>query len=297
MEDSYTSEHKYNFSVNVDDENSPWTKIVKLVGGSKTVLDFGCATGYLSEVLSNHGCRVIGVDSDEEAIAKAAKFCEQTIKMDIDELNLEEFLGDRKVDAAIFGDVLEHLKNPKRVLQITREFLAEDGFVIASVPNIAHGSIRLQLLAGNFDYTETGLLDSSHLRFFTKNSLIRLFEESGYIVVSVEHVIKPIEHKDFIGLPSGIVEPLLSLMQQDSSVNVFQYVIKARPTEEKGSLLAKDELLLDQRIRFEERILNLEKQIKEKEQVIKELEQFSEKVKKTPSYWIYRIFIKPFFKR
>jgi len=227
MEAKDMPKYRYDSYIDLDEENSPWTKMVELMGEKKRVIDFGCATGYLAEALRGCGCNVIGIDNDEEALAKAARFCEQIIKADIDELNLKDFLGGRKVDVAIFGDVLEHLRDPKRVLQMTRDYLTEDGFVVASVPNIAYPSIRLQLLAGNFDYTETGLLDSSHLRFFTKRSLIHLFEESGYIPVLIDCVVQPVRQKDFLGLPPSIVNPLMSLLQGDSTSDVFQYIIKS----------------------------------------------------------------------
>ena len=76
------------------------------------------------------------------------------------------------------GDVLEHLKDPWAILGNIKENLKPDGYVVASIPNIAHGAIRLALLEGRFDYTSLGILDDTHLRFFTRESIFELFRKS-----------------------------------------------------------------------------------------------------------------------
>ncbi len=90
-------------------------------------------------------------------------------------MNLAEFFGDEKFDVVLFSDVLEHLVNPSKVLVSVRSILAPGGVVCASIPNIAHGSVRLSLLQGEFRYREKGLLDGTHLRFFTRAGIEELF--------------------------------------------------------------------------------------------------------------------------
>jgi len=82
----------------------------------------------------------------------------------------------------VFADVLEHLRQPEEILSRCKQLLLPSGFVIASIPNIAHWSMRWNLLFGRFDYTNLGLLDRTHLRFFTYKSAFDLFEKSGYAV-------------------------------------------------------------------------------------------------------------------
>jgi SAM-dependent methyltransferase len=97
---------------------------------------------------------------------------------DLDELDLDAELADERFDVIVAADVLEHLRDPLAVLNRLVPFLAEDGFVVLSVPNIAHGSVRLALLEGRFEYRELGLLDRTHVTFFTRQSLERMLDEA-----------------------------------------------------------------------------------------------------------------------
>ncbi len=101
---------------------------------------------------------------------------------DAEKIDYAAELAGEEFDVVLFADVLEHLKEPGDVLRRVRPFVAENGVVIASIPNIAHGSVRLALLGGEFRYRDWGLLDDTHLRFFTRASIQDLFEETGYVV-------------------------------------------------------------------------------------------------------------------
>src|SRR5207248_2616993 len=90
---------------------------------------------------------------------------------DAEELDLETELGGERFDAILFADVLEHLRDPAALLKRVRPLVAENGVVIASIPNVAHASVRLALLGGSFRYREWGLLDETHLRFFTRHGV------------------------------------------------------------------------------------------------------------------------------
>ena len=97
-------------------------------------------------------------------------------------LDLGAELGDGRFDAVLFADVLEHLRDPAAMLRRARPFVAEGGAVVASIPNIVHISVRLALLGGEFRYRELGLLDDTHVRFFTRESIVDLFESEGFVV-------------------------------------------------------------------------------------------------------------------
>src|SRR5262249_29951309 len=150
---------------------------------SSRVLEFGCATGYMSEVLKNRlNCSVTGIELVSEAGSQAKKYCERVIIGDAETLDFNEVLKNEQFDAIIFADVLEHLRDPHTVLQRIRPFLAVGGVIIASIPNIAHGSVRLSLLSGVFRYQSTGLLDNTHLRFFTRESIEDMFQGAGFFI-------------------------------------------------------------------------------------------------------------------
>ena len=96
---------------------------------------------------------------DPAAAAEAERFCERVVVGDAETLPLDEHLGDERFDAVLFADVLEHLRNPAAMLRRVRPFVVDEGAIVASIPNVAHVSVRLALLAGEFRYRDMGLLD------------------------------------------------------------------------------------------------------------------------------------------
>jgi len=146
------------------------------------VLEFGPATGFMSRYLRDElNCSVTGFEYSPEAAAQASSFCEQMIVGDVEEASLWKSLHP-PYDVVIFADVLEHLREPQSVLARCREILSEDGRLLISIPNIAHWTIRWGLLRGNFDYTSCGILDNTHLKFFTKKTLMEMIQAAGFVV-------------------------------------------------------------------------------------------------------------------
>ncbi|MBD2024950.1 glycosyltransferase [Leptolyngbya sp. FACHB-711] len=222
-------------------ENNSLVKTAQLVGENRKVIDFGCATGYLARLLNARGCQVTGLEINADAAKIAEQYCERVIVADLDYTTLLEILPNEKFDVAIFGDVLEHLRNPWDVLREVRNILTENGFVVASIPNVAHGAVRLALLSGKFQYEPLGLLDNTHLRFFTYETVVELFEESGYTVDEVRRTIIPVfegsnlvpkvNRNDF---PSELVQAI----EQEEDANTLQFVLKAFPLTPQGEHLA-----------------------------------------------------------
>jgi 2-polyprenyl-3-methyl-5-hydroxy-6-metoxy-1,4-benzoquinol methylase len=142
------------------------------------------------------GCSVVAVELSTDAAELARPYCERLIVGDADTMDMDaEFRGER-FDAVLFADVLEHLRDPGRVLLRVRPLLADGGAVIASIPNVAHGSVRLALLNGQFRYTPTGLLDNTHLRFFTRDSVRDLFEAAGYHISHWQRTSRTIDEAE-----------------------------------------------------------------------------------------------------
>lgn len=157
-------------------------KILSMIQPGARVLDIGCASGYLCAALKAKDCSVVGLDIDQDALQKAEEHCDSIILGDIEDLaTFESWTGER-FDYVVFGDVLEHLKRPDRALLYAKTLLNPNGQVIAAIPNIAYGPMRLKSLSGNFTYKDTGHLDKTHLRFFTRKTMVQLFEEQGYHV-------------------------------------------------------------------------------------------------------------------
>ena len=160
----------------------------KFVGKDRSVLELGCSTGYISRLLKQSGCRVVGVESDRSAARSAASICDQVILADLNGSEWTERLEER-FDVVLMGDVLEHLLHPDQVLKRARQLLMPGGVVIVSLPNIVHWSQRLKTLLGRFDYQSVGLLDHTHLRFFTVRTARALIENSGYRIVDFHPIV------------------------------------------------------------------------------------------------------------
>ena len=155
--------------------------VLAAVPDGARVLDVGCSTGYLASELTRRGCRVVGVEADPEAAGQARERCELVIVGDIEEPAVLAELP-REMDAVLLADVLEHLRDPWRVLAALRDMLAPDGRAVVSLPNIGHWTARRALARGRFPYAEHGLFDRTHLRFFTRASACELAERSGFAV-------------------------------------------------------------------------------------------------------------------
>jgi len=149
-------------------------------GRGRRLLDVGAADGLLSRKLTDHGWRVTAIEGDPVLAQGGARHCERMITANLDREIPE---GEGPFDVIVYGDVLEHLVDPLRVLVELDRSLAPTGFVVISVPNIAHLWIRLLLLFGRFEYLDRGILDHSHLRFFTERSLRAMLANAGLSIV------------------------------------------------------------------------------------------------------------------
>jgi 2-polyprenyl-3-methyl-5-hydroxy-6-metoxy-1,4-benzoquinol methylase len=145
-------------------------------GRGRRLLDVGAADGLLGRHLTARGWKVTGIEADPAMAAAGAAHCERMLVADLNR-GLPTLDGD--FDAIVCGDVLEHLADPAAVLRALVGALAGDGEVTVSVPNVAHLWMRLSLLAGRFDYAERGILDRTHLRFFTRRTLDALLAGAG----------------------------------------------------------------------------------------------------------------------
>jgi 2-polyprenyl-3-methyl-5-hydroxy-6-metoxy-1,4-benzoquinol methylase len=145
-------------------------------GRGRRLLDVGAADGLLARLLTARGWKVTGLEADPAAAAAGASHCERMIVADLDG-GVPTLEGE--FDAIVCADVLEHLRNPAATLASLRHALATTGEVVISIPNVAHLWVRLSLLLGRFEYAERGILDRTHLRFFTRRSLAALVREAG----------------------------------------------------------------------------------------------------------------------
>ncbi len=159
--------------------------LAELVPMGSRVLDVGCGTGSVSRIIADtRGAQIIGIEPDScraaAARARGLEVHEQLFTAAI----LQEL---KPFDVIVFADVLEHVADPSSFLQLAHRALLPGGRVIASVPNVAHWSVRVDLLRGRFDYQPFGIRDATHLRWFTAESVKELFESNSLRVVSLRH--------------------------------------------------------------------------------------------------------------
>jgi SAM-dependent methyltransferase len=148
---------------------------------ARRVLDVGCGAGALGAALKRErGIEVVGLEGFEDAAATARERLDDALCVDLellDELPYEP----GSFDAMVFGDVLEHLHDPHRLLRVLRPWLADDGVIVCSIPNVAHWSVLFPLLAQDrWEYQDAGLLDRTHVHFFTLEEIVRMLRDTGF---------------------------------------------------------------------------------------------------------------------
>ena len=152
------------------------------------LLDIGCGGGQLASAARDLSYRVTGIECHPAALAVAQDRVDELLPVDLaDQEKVTAALYDRKFDIILFADVLEHMPDPLSVLLFYLRFLKSGGRIVVSLPNIACWDRRLALLFGHFDYTASGIMDRTHLRFFTFRTAQALLREAGLAICLVRH--------------------------------------------------------------------------------------------------------------
>jgi SAM-dependent methyltransferase len=225
---------RYDFDDIDLESGSVHADVVRLVGESARVLELGPATGYMSRAFVNRGCSVVGIETDAKMAERAAEVCERVIVGDLDDLDLEVELGEDRFDAIVAADVLEHLKDPLAALKRLRPFLKPGGSFVISVPNVAHGSVRLALLSGHFDYQDIGLLDSTHLRFFTRETLEQMLDEAELGLAELHRHELNLDASEVPFDPAAVPAAMRDELEHDPEARTYQFVVKAIAMEREG---------------------------------------------------------------
>jgi 2-polyprenyl-3-methyl-5-hydroxy-6-metoxy-1,4-benzoquinol methylase len=188
----------------------------------KKVLDIGCAEGEFSLLVKKErDAEVWGIELDEAAAARAQEKIDKVLVGDI--ATLVEKLPNAYFDCIVCNDVLEHLVDPYAVITILKEKLSKDGVVVFSLPNVRHfGNLKNLLLRKDWRYESEGILDKTHLRFFTEKSIRRMFTELGYQLV-VMRGLRPIRSWKFTVLD-------LATLGRLSDARYLQFAGVAKPT-------------------------------------------------------------------
>jgi methionine biosynthesis protein MetW len=204
---------------------------LRVIPRNARILDVGCGTGSISALLRDH--LQVDIVGFEPNVARAKAAASRGIRVFAEELDADTLKDLGEFDVVLFADVLEHLVEPAAMLEMVAPALAPGGCVITSVPNIAHWAIRLDLLRGRFNYQPTGIMDATHLRWFTAETLNRLFTAAGYRVVDHSVTIGAWQSVYFGRRPWRWMNPqrrqriLMSLTRKFPNLFGCQFVVKA----------------------------------------------------------------------
>ena len=164
----------------MEEVNLPLLRQLERLPERGRLLDVGCGRGALGEALEAAGWQVWGVERDAGAARVARERLTEVLQADLcDVSEVEAALGGTRFDALVFSDVLEHLYDPRTILEAYLRLLRPGGWVAVSVPNAVVWSNRLSWLVGRVEYADTGVMDRTHIRFFTFRTACRLIETCG----------------------------------------------------------------------------------------------------------------------
>ncbi len=209
----------YSDSEFAENDNTPWFKVLSIIRTNSKVIDIGCSSGTFGAILQDKkSCIVDGVEINNEDRQSAAKKLRSVYDFNIEDGTPKE-LHDQ-YDYVYFGDVIEHLFKPVEALQNAKKLLTPNGVVIYSLPNMEHMSVRLDVLEGKFGYGRTGLLDATHLHYYTKKEITRVFTEAGYSIKKMDWI-----HRD-------IPTPILKMRFEKMGLKLSQkFINSSKKTE------------------------------------------------------------------
>ena len=211
--------------------------LARMVEPGQRVLELGTGPGTVTRILQAKGCKVTGVEMDPETLATCAPFCERTVQANLEDSQWAAPLAGESFDAIICADVLEHLRDPRPLLNQLHGFLKPGGSVLMSLPNASHLTIVASLLGGRFPYQKNGLLDNTHLKFYGREDLDALLRECG-LLWQYWHTVQvdpaQAELKAYWHLLDEETQAFLKAKCADGEV--YQHVVRAQPATDAAHL-------------------------------------------------------------
>jgi SAM-dependent methyltransferase len=232
-----TTPQEYDATVYEDGQDS-WAKITRMVPSNSVVLELGPAKGYITRHLKEKlNCVVDCVELSPEMAEQARPAARHMVVGDLNTLDLSAHFVPESYDVVMAADVLEHLHYDNTVLEQSHELLKEGGLMLVSVPNIAHAAVIGALCRGDFPYAPDGLLDRTHIRFFTRRSICQALTQAGFAIERIDLVSKA-PHETALGdTPADLPLPLESYLRDLPDAQAYQFVIAARKGPAQTDLL------------------------------------------------------------
>jgi SAM-dependent methyltransferase len=151
---------------------------------SKRLIEIGCSSGAIAREFKKlaPNADYFGVEIDSSYADLAKRYCNNVVVLNIEDADSNFWESNADRDCWIFGDTLEHLQNPWFILKKIHDILPSGGSVVACIPNAQHWSLQAKLSIGDFRYESSGLMDRTHLRWFTRQTIVELFEQAGFVI-------------------------------------------------------------------------------------------------------------------
>ena len=225
--------YRRTFDANAQDSLA---RISRWVHAGATVLELGPAAGYFTRHLRDWGCTVDVIEIDPQAAEEVSGAARTVIVGDLASATTWERLAGQRYDTIVCADVLEHLVDGRALLERLRAVLAPGGQLLLSVPNVAHSAVIAGLLDEHFDYGHEGILDPTHVRFYTRRSLAALLDEAGFVVDEWDGVVVEAYATEFRTRVERFRPEIAELLGSRPNALVYQWLARARIAD--GSLSA-----------------------------------------------------------
>lgn len=222
---------RYVHDVDINNETSLGKLLSRIHEGAK-VLEVGPASGAMTKVLANEKkCQVSIIEMDKECYDIAMQYAFDGVCCDFEEYGWKTSFETDSYDYVIFADVLEHLKNPLKAIEIAAIYLKDSGSLMISVPNIAHNSIIIQLINNQFIYNSTGILDHTHIKHFTFLELEKIYTEAGYKPVYLDATYVSVGKNEF-DISYKDIDPLIEeVLRNRPFGEVYQHICELKKSE------------------------------------------------------------------
>ncbi|MGQ0631423.1 MAG: class I SAM-dependent methyltransferase [Sporichthyaceae bacterium] len=227
---------RYDAAVDPENANNAHSLALAMVGWNRRVLELGAASGHMTKAMVAQNCRVTAVEYEAESAMHLKEVAEAVIVGDLNDVETVPSLPG-PYDVILAGDVLEHLLDPKRVLLQLVDKLEPGGRIVVSLPHVAHVDLRLALLQGRFDYGPWGLLDETHIRFFTLKTLRELVQSAGLSIVEMKRVRVPAFESELRVDRKSVSTALLNEILADPEAETYQFVFTAVRNDGDGHLV------------------------------------------------------------
>ena len=228
----------YVYRVSVDpDSDTAQASVMRFVGKNREVIDLGAGPGSLSQPLIDvNACNVSAVEINGDCVEILRGFCKDVWQRDLNSSEWNQGIPSGAFDAVVLADVLEHLYDPWKFLESAKTLINDTGAIIISLPHASHASILACLINDDFRYSDWGLLDRTHIRFFGMKNIQSLVEGAGLVITGFDFILQHPKNTEFSDVWSALSSGIRANIEALEYSNVYQVVLRAEPMSRPGTV-------------------------------------------------------------